>query len=108
MFTSIKLYLSMFAGAVTLGVLAYVKYLKASNEDQKENIDRLIKEIVVRKEVVKDEKKRVAFEAKQKVRAKVLKESEITLDEIEQEIIEDEKSINDKFASDHSFSKCRV
>ena len=108
MFTSIKLYLSMFAGAVVLGFLAYMKYLKSTNEEQKENIDRLHKEIKVRKEVSKDEKKRVVFEAKQKVRAEVLKVNEITLDGIEKEIKENEKITNDEFASDDEFVKCRV
>lgn len=89
MFTSIKLYLSMFAGAVVLGVLAYMKYLKSTNEEQKENIERLNKEIAVRKEVSKDEVKKQIFDAKQKVRAEQIKQSEITLDEIE-------KAVNEK------------
>jgi len=92
MFTSIKLYLSMFAGAVVLGFLAYMKYLKASNEEQKENIERLNKEIKVRKEVSKDEVKKAIFDTKQKVRAKQIKQSEITLDEIEKEIYEKDNS----------------
>ena len=108
MFTSIKLYLSMFAGAVDLWFLAYMKYLKSTNEEQKENIDRLHKEIKVRKEVSKDEIKKAIFDTKQKTRADELKKSEITLDEIEQEIKDNEENPNSEFASDDNFTKCRV
>jgi len=104
MFGTIKLYISMFIGAVALGFLAYVKYLRSSNEEQKENIGRLKREIKVRKEVAKDEVKKQVFDAKQKVRAKVIKENEITLDEIEEEAkngkdIDTEHSANDDFVS---------
>lgn len=106
MFTSIKLYLSMFAGAVVLGFLAYMKYLKSTNEEQKENIERLNKEIKVRKEVAKDEVKKQVFDAKQKVRAEEIKKTEITLDEIEKEV--NEKVINDNSNVDDGFSTSRV
>ena len=106
MFTSIKLYLSMFAGAVVLGFLAYMKYLKASNEEQKENIERLNKEIKVRKEVSKDEIKKAIFDTKQKVRAKQIKQSEITLDEIEKEIYE--KDNNEHSSNDDGYITSRV
>lgn len=99
MFTKIKLYLSLIGGAIALGFLAYMKYLKSTNEEQKENIDRLKKEIKVRKEVAKDEVKREVFEAKQKVRAAELKKSEITLDEIEKGLKQNEKAI-DKNSND--------
>jgi len=84
-FSTIKMYASMFIGAIVLGFLAYMKYLKASNEEQKENIGRLKREIKVRKEVAKDEVKRQVFNEKQKVRVEELKKSEITLDAIEKE-----------------------
>ena len=106
MLTSIKLYLSMFAGAVVLGFLAYMKYLRATNEEQKENIDRLHKEIKVRKEVSKDEIKKAIFDTKQKVRAKQIKQSEITLDEIEKEIYE--KDNNEHSSNDDGFVTSRV
>ena len=106
MFTTIKLYLSMFAGAVVLGFLAYMKYLKASNEEQKENIERLHKEIKVRKEVSKDEIKKAIFDTKQKVRAKQIKQSEITLDEIEKEIYE--KDNNEHSSNDDGYITSRV
>ncbi len=108
MFSTVKLYISMFIGAVTLGVLAYVKYLKSTNKEQKENIERLNKEIAVRKEIAKDEKKRVVFEAKQKVRAEALKESEITLDEIEKEIKQNEKANDEHSSNDDGFVTARV
>jgi len=107
MFTQIKLYLSMFVGAIVLGFLAYMKYLKSTNEEQKENIDRLKKEIKVRKEVAKDEVKKQVFEAKQKERVKELKKSEITLDEIEKELKQNEKAI-DENNSDDGFIVGRV
>ena len=106
MFTSIKLYLSMLAGAVVLGFLAYMKYLRATNEEQKENIERLNKEIKVRKEVSKDEVKKQVFDAKQKVRAKHIKQSEITLDEIEKEIYE--KDNNEHSSNDDGYITSRV
>lgn len=106
MFTSIKLYLSMFAGAVVLGILAYMKYLKSTNEEQKENIERLNKEIKVRKEVAKDEVKKQVFDAKQKVRAEEIKKTEITLDEIEKEI--NEKAIDSNSNVDDGFVTARV
>ena len=106
MFTSIKLYLSMFAGAVVLGFLAYMKYLRATNEEQKENIERLNKEIKVRKEVSKDEIKKAIFDTKQKVRAKQIKQSEITLDEIEKEIYE--KDNNEHSSNDDGYITSRV
>ena len=106
MFTTIKLYLSMFAGAVVLGFLAYMKYLRATNEEQKENIERLHKEIKVRKEVSKDEIKKAIFDTKQKVRAKQIKQSEITLDEIEKEIYE--KDNNEHSSNDDGFVTSRV
>jgi len=106
MFTSIKLYLSMFAGAVVLGFLAYMKYLRATNEEQKENIERLHKEIKVRKEVSKDEIKKAIFDTKQKVRAKQIKQSEITLDEIEKEIYE--KDNNEHSSNDDGYITSRV
>jgi len=84
-FSTLKMYASMFIGAIVLGFLAYMKYLKASNEEQKENIGRLKREIKVRKEVAKDEVKRQVFNEKQKVRVEELKKSEITLDAIEKE-----------------------
>lgn len=108
MFASIKMYLSMFTGAIILGFLAYMKYLKSTNEEQKENIERLNKEIAVRKEIVKDEKKRVVFEVKQKVRAEALKESEITLDEIEKEIKQNEKVNDEHSSNDDGFITSRV
>jgi len=103
MFSTIKLYASMFIGAIVLGFLAYVKYLKASNEEQKENIIRLKKEIKVRKEVSKDEVKKAVFDTKQKTRAEALKKTEITLDEIEKEIKENEENPNSEFASNDNF-----
>ena len=106
MFTSIKLYLSMLAGAVVLGFLAYMKYLRATNEEQKENIERLHKEIKVRKEVSKDEIKKAIFDTKQKVRAKQIKQSEITLDEIEKEIYE--KDNNEHSSNDDGYITSRV
>ena len=106
MFTTIKLYLSMFAGAVVLGFLAYMKYLRATNEEQKENIERLNKEIKVRKEVSKDEIKKAIFDTKQKVRAKQIKQSEITLDEIEKEIYE--KDNNEHSSNDDGYITSRV
>lgn len=108
MFTQIKLYLSMIGGAIVLGFLAYMKYLKSTNEEQKENIDRLKKEIKVRKEVAKDEVKRQVFEAKQKVRAEEIKKTEITLDEIEKEIKQNEKTINEHSSDDDGFVVGRV
>ena len=108
MFTSIKLYLSMFAGAVVLGFLAYMKYLKASNEEQKENIERLNKEIKVRKEVSKDEIKKAIFDTKQKVRAKQIKQSEITLDEIEKEVRQNEESYSEHSSNDDGYITSRV
>ncbi len=96
-FDSIKAYFMLFIGAVVLGFLAYMKYLKSTNEEQKENIDRLNKEIAVRKEISKDEVKKAIFDVKQKERSKELKKVEITLDEIEKEIKKDENS-------DHSSS----
>jgi len=96
-FDSIKAYFMLFIGAVVLGFLAYMKYLKSTNEEQKENIDRLNKEITVRKEISKDEVKKAIFDVKQRERSKELKKSEITLDEIEKEIEKDENS-------DHSSS----
>ncbi len=108
MFTKIKLYLSLIGGAIALGFLAYMKYLKSTNEEQKENIDRLKKEIKVRKEVAKDEVKREVFEAKQKVRAAELKRSEITLDEIEKELKQNEKAINENSSDDDGFIVGRV
>ena len=94
-------YFKMFIGAVVLGFLAYMKYLRATNEEQEENIARLKKEIVVRKEVAKDEVKRAVFDAKQKERYEVLKQNEITLDEIEEEVKSNEDSSN--MASDDFF-----
>ena len=82
----------LFIGALVLGFLAYVKYLRSTNEEQRENIDRLHKEISVRKEVSKDEVKKAIFDAKQKTRLEELKKTEITLDEIEKEIKKDENS----------------
>ncbi len=108
MFTKIKLYLSLIGGAIALGFLAYMKYLKSTNEEQKENIDRLKKEIKVRKEVAKDEVKREVFEAKQKVRAAELKKSEITLDEIEKELKQNEKAIDKNSSDDDGFVVGRV
>ena len=107
MISQIKAYISLFFGAIVLGVLAYIKYLRSSNEEQKENIERLKKEIEVRKVVAKDEVKKKVFEAKQKERAKALKESEITLDKIEQEI-KNEKVSNDNDDSDDEFVAVRV
>ena len=95
MLSTIKGYLSIIGGAIVLGVLAYMKYLKASNDNQKENIERLKNEIAVTKEVHKDEKKRVIFEAMQKERAIKLKENEITLDRLESEVKKHEIDIND-------------
>ena len=92
MFTTIKTYLSLFGGAIVLAFLAYMKYLKSTNEEQKENIKRLKKEIVVRKEVAKDVKKRAVFEAKQKTRYEELIKNEITMDEIEKEIRDNENN----------------
>lgn len=108
MFTSIKLYLSMFAGAIVLGFLAYMKYLKSTNEEQKENIERLNKEIKVRKEVAKDEVKKQVFDAKQKVRAEEIKKTEITLDEIEKEIHKNEESYNQHSSNDDGFITSRM
>lgn len=108
MFTSIKLYLSMFAGAIVLGFLAYMKYLKESNIEQKENIERLKKEIKVRKEVAKDEVKKQVFDAKQKVRTEELKKTEITLDEIEKEIQKNEESYNQHSSNDDGFVVSRL
>jgi len=96
-FSSLKAYFMLFIGAVILGFLAYVKYLRSTNEEQKENINRLHKEIAVRKEISKDEIKKAIFDVKQKERSKELKKMEITLDEIEKEIEKDENS-------DHSSS----
>jgi len=92
MFALIKGYSSMFIGAIVLGVLAYIKYLRSSNEEQQENIIRLKKEIIVRKEVQKDEVKRAIFESKQKSRSIILKDFEISLDEIEAEAKEYEEN----------------
>ena len=99
MLSTIKGYLSIIGGAIVLAALAYMKYLKASNESQKENIERLKNEIAVTKEVHKDEKKRVIFEAMQKERAIKLKENEITLDKLESEVKKHEIdiTINDDF-----------
>jgi len=91
-FSGIKAYFMLFMGAVVLGFLAYMKYLRSTNEEQRENIDRLNKEISVRKEVSKDEVKKAIFDAKQKERAEEFKKSEITLDKIEKEIKKDENS----------------
>ena len=101
MFSTIKGYLSIIGGAIVLAVLAYIKYLKASSENQKENIERLKNEIAVTKEVHKDEKKRVVFEAMQKERALELKDNEITLDKIESEVKKHEIDtiVNDDFAT---------
>lgn len=101
MFTTIKTYLSLFGGAVVLAVLAFLKYQKSTIEEQKANIDRLEKEIVVRREVTKDEKKRAVFEAKQKTRYEEFTNNEITMDEIEKEIKQNETSNtdNDSFTS---------
>ena len=101
MISTIKGYLSIFGGAIILGVLAYIKYLKASNENQKENIERLKNEIAVTKEVHKDEKKRIVFEAMQKERSIKLKENEITLDKLESEVKKHENDIiiDDGFAT---------
>lgn len=98
---TIKGYFSIISGAIVLGVLAYIKYLKVSNENQKENIERLKNEIAVTKEVHKDEKKRIVFEAMQKERAIKLKENEITLDKLESEVKKHEIdiTINDDFAT---------
>ena len=101
MISVLKEYINVLAGAMFLGFLAYMKYLKSTNEEQKENIDRLKKEIAVKKEVSKDEVKKAIFDTKQKTRAEELKKSEITLDEIEEEIRKNEK-INDN--SEHSSS----
>jgi len=107
MFSTIKLYISMFIGAVILGFLAYVKYLRSSNEEQKENIGRLKREINVRKEVAKDEVKKQVFDAKQKVRAKEIKDNEITLDEIEKEA-KNEKDIGTEHSANDDFVSVRV
>ena len=108
MFGTMKIYISMFIGAVVLGFLAYMKYLKSTNEEQKENIERLNKEIKVRKEVAKDEVKKQVFEAKQKVRAKQIKKSEITLDEIEKEVRQNEESYSEHSSNDDGFVTSRV
>lgn len=106
MLGTFKAYITMFIGAIVLGFLAYMKYLKASNEEQKENIERLTKEIVVRKEVAKDEVKKAVFDAKQKTKAKALSQYEITMDEIEKEIKENEAKqdtktvVNDDYYGD--------
>lgn len=106
MFSTIKGYLSIFAGAVVLAFLAYMKYLKSTNEEQKENIERLNKEIKLRKEVAKDEVKKQIFDTKQKVRAEEIKKTEITLDEIEKEV--NEKVINDNSNVDDGFTTSRL
>jgi hypothetical protein len=100
--------MSLLFGAISLGFLAYMKYLKSTNEEQKENIDRLKKEIEIRSVVAKDEQKRKVFEAKQKVRLEELKKSEITLDEIEKEIQQNEKKNHTGNNNDDSFVTMRV
>jgi len=104
-FDSIKAYFMLFIGAVVLGFLAYMKYLKSTNEEQKENIDRLNKEIFIRREISKDEVKKAIFDVKQKERSKELKKVEITLDEIEKEIEKDENSYH---SSSDDFITSRV
>lgn len=104
-FSSIKAYFMLFIGAVVLGFLAYMKYLRATNEEQKENIDRLHKEITVRKEVSKDEVKKAIFDAKQKTRVEAFKKSEITLDQIEKEVRENENNLH---SSNVDFATSRV
>ena len=105
MFSTIKAYINLIIGAIVLGFLAYLKYLKSSNDEQKENIERLKKEIEVRGAVAKDEVKKQVFEAKQKERVKKLAETEITLDAIEQEI---KQNTNDEAQSDDDFVTMRV
>lgn len=101
MISTIKTYANLIIGAIVLGFLAYLKYLKASNDEQKENIERLKKEIEVRNAVSKNEVKKQVFEAKQKERAKELKKTEIKLDDIEKEVARNvengEHSSNDNF-----------
>jgi Mg2+ and Co2+ transporter CorA len=108
MFAQVKAYISIFLGAIVLGFLAYIKYLKSTNKEQKENIDRLKKEIVVRREVSKDEIKKQVFEAKQRARAEELKKTEITLDEIEKEIKQNEKDNDEHSSNDDGFILSRV
>ena len=105
LFDTAKAYLMIFIGAIALGFLAYVKYLRYTNEEQKENIGRLNKEIEVQKEVSKDEVKKAIFDAKQKTRKEALKKSEITLDQIEKEVRENE---NDLHSSNDDFVTSRV
>lgn len=102
---TIKNYINLIIGAVVLGVLAYLKYLKATNTEQKENIERLKKEIKVRGAVAKDELKRAIFEEKQKERKKQLDATEITLDEIEREAKEHDEN---EHCSNDCFVNVRV
>ena len=82
-------------GAIFLGILAYLKYLKSDNEEQKKNIDRLKKEIEVRKEVFKDERAKALFLEIQETKLKNIKETEITLDKIEKEIQNEKDTVTD-------------
>ena len=95
MFSSIKLFISIFIGAVAISFLAYLKYLKSSIKSQEENIFRLKKEIEVINIVSKDEIKKAVFETLQKARVKAIKKSEVTLDKIELEIKRNENNDND-------------
>ncbi len=101
-FSTIKLYIYIFIGAVVMGFLAYMKYLRYTNAEQKESIKRLKNDIEVRKEVSKDEVKKAIFDSKQKTRKEALKKSEITLDQIEKEVRENENNLhssNDDFVT---------
>ncbi|MCF6330301.1 MAG: hypothetical protein L3I99_01980 [Sulfurimonas sp.] len=104
MLTLIKSYANIAIGAVVIAFLAYVKYLRYSNAEQKENISRLKKEIVVQKLVSNDEVKREIFKTKQKTIASLLKNNEITIDAIEREIKYNETNNNDS----NSFSSIRM
>lgn len=96
MIATIKAYASLIKGALIIGVLAYIKYLRSSNKEQKENISRLKREVETRKEIAKDEVKKAVFDTMQKERAKELRKTEVVLDEIEGRIkeYEDDYSAN--------------
>jgi len=96
MFTKIKIYLYAFLSSVLIGFLAYIRYINSKRKTQKEEIDKLKKEIVIEREVLKERSRRERFEEAQQVRVNEVNEHLQELNsETEKRGDIDEKNNND-------------